>query len=526
MRNNAYRICFAIILLGIMCLGACKTTSSKQTKERENPNVIYILADDLGYGELGCYGQELIETPHIDQLAKNGILFTQHYSGAPVCAPSRCMLMTGKHPGHAQIRGNDEWKERGDVWNYRAQAADSTLEGQRPLAADTKTLARMMKKAGYTTGVVGKWGLGAPHTHSTPIKMGFDFFVGYNCQRQAHTYYPLHLYKNEARLYLDNDTVAPGTKLEIGADPYDLNSYKNYNLNTYSGDVMFDELTGFINDNNPKETGHPFFMYWATPIPHAPLQAPQKWVDYYVDKFGNEEPYTGKKGYFPHRYPHAAYAAMVSYMDEQVGLMVKQLKELEIYDNTLIIFTSDNGPTYNGGTDSPWFNSGGPFNSEYGRGKGFTHEGGLRVPMVASWPGHIQPGSQSNHISAFWDVMPTLCEIAGIDAPDDTDGISFMNALTGKEQKAHDYLYWEYPEYGGQQAVRMGKWKGIRKNIKKGNMQLELFNLDEDIQEQEDLSSQFPEVVKEMESIMVKEHQPAELDRFKMKALGDSLDVK
>lgn len=523
MRKNTYAIGIASVSIGLMGLGACNTTSSKQADEVEKPNVIYILADDLGYGELGCYGQKLIETPHIDQLAKNGILFTQHYSGAPVCAPSRCMLMTGKHPGHAQIRGNDEWKERGDVWNYRAQAADSTLEGQRPLAADTKTLARMMKQAGYTTGVVGKWGLGAPHTHSTPTKMGFDFFVGYNCQRQAHTYYPLHLYKNDARLYLDNDTVAPSTKLDEGANPYDLKSYAKYNLNTYSGDVMFDELTGFINDNNPKETGQPFFMYWATPIPHAPLQAPQKWVDYYVNKFGDEDPYTGKKGYFPHRYPHAAYAAMVTYMDEQVGQLVEQLKTLGIYDNTLIIFTSDNGPTYNGGTDSPWFNSGGPFKSEYGWGKGFTHEGGVRVPMVASWPGHIQPGSQSNHISAFWDVMPTLCEVAGIEAPEDTDGISFVNALTGEQQEAHEYLYWEYPEYGGQQAVRMGNWKGIRKDIKKGNMKLELYDLEVDIQEQNDVAEIHPEIIKKMEAIMVKEHQPATLDRFKMEALGDQL---
>lgn len=523
MKKNSLQIHIVSFFIALIGLVACKTTSPKQNSDHSKPNIIYILADDLGYGELGCYGQKLIETPHIDQLAKDGILFTQHYSGAPVCAPSRCMLMTGKHPGHAQIRGNDEWKSRGDVWNYKAQAADSTLEGQRPLAADTKTLARMMKQAGYTTGIVGKWGLGAPHTHSTPTKMGFDFFVGYNCQRQAHTYYPLHLYKNDTRIYLNNDTVPPGTKLDKGADPYDLDSYAKYNLNTYSGDVMFDELTGFINDNNPKLTGNPFFMYWATPIPHAPLQAPQHWVDYYVNKFGDEEPYIGKKGYFPHRYPHAAYAAMVSYMDEQVGQMIQQLKTLKIYDNTLIIFSSDNGATYNGGTDSPWFKGGGPFKSEYGWGKGFTHEGGLRVPMIASWPDNIIPGSQSDHISAFWDVMPTLCEIAGIDAPENTDGISFVNALKGKEQKSHDFLYWEYPEYGGQQAVRLGKWKGIRKNIKKGNMKLELYNLDSDIQEQNNVASQYPEIIEQMETIMKNEHQPAELDRFKMKALGDQI---
>jgi arylsulfatase len=443
--------------LGLLfSLVSCSGSGAKKYTEVKQPNIIYILADDLGYGELGCYGQTKIETPNIDRLAAAGVLFTQHYSGAPVCAPSRCMLLTGKHPGHAQIRGNDEWGSRGEVWDYRAMSADSTLEGQRPLKDDTQTLSRMLKKAGYTTGMVGKWGLGAPHTESTPTKMGFDFFVGYNCQRQAHTYYPLHLYKNDVRLPLDNDTVAPSTKLDEGTDPYDLKSYDQYNLKTYSGDVMFDEMTRFINDNNPQKTGLPIFMYWATPIPHMPLQVPQKWVDYYVNKFGDEAPYVGNKGYFPHRYPHAAYAGMISYLDEQVGLMVQQLKDLGIYDNTLVIFTSDNGPTYNGGTDSPWFNSGGPFNSEYGRGKGFTFEGGMRVPMIASWPDHIEPGTRSDHVSAFWDVMPTLCEIAGVDAPEDTDGLSFLPSLTGNMQPKHEYLYWEFPEYGGQQAERIG----------------------------------------------------------------------
>ena len=510
-----------IIIIGLMIgLSNCKhNTQQSNRKTTEKPNIIYILADDLGYGELGSYGQKLIETPNIDKIAENGIKFTQHYSGAPVCAPSRCMLLTGKHPGHAQIRGNDEWKERGDVWNYRAQLADSSLEGQRPLAEGTLTLGSILQQADYKTAIIGKWGLGAPHTQSTPLQMGFDFFVGYNCQRQAHTYYPVHLYKNEARLFLGNDTVAPGTKLDKGTDPYNINSYKNYNLQSYSGDVMFSELTGFVNDNKSK----PFFLYWATPIPHAPLQAPQKWVDHYIKKFGEEEPYTGNKGYFPNRYPHATYAAMVSYLDEQVGLLVQQLKDLGIYENTLIIFTSDNGPTYNGGTDSPWFNSGAPFKSEYGWGKGFTHEGGIRIPMLASWPGHIRPGTQSDHISAFWDVMPTLCELAGIEAPDDTDGISFLPALIGEQQPEHDYLYWEYPEYGGQQAIRMGEWKGIRKNILKGNMTLELFNLEDDIQEQNDVAAEHPKIIKQMEEIMVTEHTPAASDRFKMKLLGDKI---
>jgi arylsulfatase len=265
------------------------------------PNIIYILADDLGYGDLGCYGQKLIETPNIDRLATNGMRFTQHYSGAPVCAPSRCVLLTGKHMGHSFIRGNDEWAERGKVWDYRAMIADSVLEGQRPLPDNEITIAHMLKSAGYVTGIIGKWGLGAPHTNSIPTKTGFDFFFGYNCQRQAHTYYPIHLYKNEHRVYLNNDTIAPNTLLDKGADPLNPDSYKKYILREYAGDLMFKELTGFVNDHKRD----PFYLYWATPIPHAPIQAPKRWVDYYVRKFGDEKPYLGDKGYFPLRNPHA-----------------------------------------------------------------------------------------------------------------------------------------------------------------------------------------------------------------------------
>ncbi len=488
----------------------------KLNKSR-SPNIIFILADDLGYGDLGCYGQKRIETPNIDKLAATGMRFTQHYSGAPVCAPSRCVLLTGKHMGHAFIRGNDEWAERGRVWDYRAMIADSTLEGQRPLPENEITFPQLLKTAGYINGMVGKWGLGAPNTNSTPMHKGFDFFFGYNCQRQAHTYYPVHLYKNDHRDYLTNDTVAPDTKLEKGADPFNLNSYLKYTLKKYAPDLMFKELTGFVKANKD----NPFFMYWATPIPHAPIQAPQRWVEYYVKKFGDEKPYQGEMGYFPHRYPHAGYAAMISYLDEQVGLLVQQLKDLGIYENTLIIFTSDNGPTYNGGTDSPWFNSGGPFKSEFGWGKGFTHEGGFRVPMIASWPGKIKRGSVSNHISAFWDVLPTMCELTGIKIPVPADGISFLPELKGKKQKTHEYLYWEFPESGGEQAVRMNKWKAIRQNIKKGNLKIQLFNLDTDLLELTDVSTLYPEIVKQMEKIMFKEHVPATQEIFKMKALGD-----
>lgn len=509
----------SLIGIGAAALLVLPSCQAKQKKlEQKKPNIIYILADDLGYGELGSYGQKLIETPHIDQLAKEGIRFTQHYAGAPVCAPSRCVLLTGKHSGHAYIRGNDEWRERGKVWDYKEMIKDSILEGQRPIPVGTKTIGRLLQSGGYKTAAVGKWGLGAPNTHGIPNKQGFDFFCGYNCQRQAHTYYPVHLYKNEKRIYLGNDTLAPNTKLDKGADPKDPASYAKYDLATYSPDIMFDETIKFIEENQKD----PFFLYYATPIPHAPLQAPKRWVDYYIKKFGDEKEYVGNRGYFPCHAPRATYAAMISYLDEQVGEMIEKLKDLGIYENTLIIFTSDNGPTFNGGTDSPWFKSGGPFKSERGWGKCFVQEGGLRVPMIASWPGHIKAGNSSDHISAFWDVLPTLCEIANVSATEDTDGISFLPSLLGKgEQKKHEYLYWEFPELKGEQAVRLGDWKAIRRNIKKGNMSIELYNLKEDIQEQNNVANQHPEIVKQMEQIMKQSHTPAELKAFHLKALGD-----
>ena len=512
-----YQFSYAVLLAVLFFLS---TSCKNQTEaKKQKPNIIYILADDLGYGDIGAYGQKKIETPNIDQLAKDGMKFTQHYAGAPVCAPSRCVLLTGKHLGHSLVRGNDEWAKRGPVWNYRAVEADSTLEGQFPIPAGTITSARLLQQAGYKTAVVGKWGLGAPQTDGIPNKQGFDYFYGYNCQRQAHTYYPLHLWENGHRVHLtENDTIAPSTPLPKSADPYDLKSYKRYHMKQYSPELMFNAITGFVDKNKDE----PFFLYWATPIPHAPLQAPQRWVDYYHKKFGDEEPYTGNRGYFPCRYPHAAYAAMISYLDENIGKLIKQLKDLGIYDNTLIIFTSDNGPTYNGGTDSPWFDSAHPFRSEYGRGKGFVYEGGIRVPMIAEWPGKIKPGSETDHISAFYDVLPTLCDIAGVDKPKDTDGISFLPVMLGEKQKKHEYLYWEYPEYGGQIAVRMGKWKAVCRNVrKKNNFTFELYDLSKDIGETKDIAAEHPDIIKRIKEIVKKEHVQSQNPHWKFKVLGD-----
>jgi len=507
------------LFLGLFFLVFCGCKSDQELEESIPPNIIFILADDLGYGDLGCYGQELIETPHIDALASTGMKFTQHYSGSPVCAPSRCVLLTGMHSGHAYIRGNDEWGDRGEVWDFLAMQADSTLEGQRPLPAQTTNIASLLQSAGYRTGMIGKWGLGAPHTDGIPTRQGFDLFCGYNCQRQAHTYYPVHLWLNEERIYLGNDTVAPHTGLEEGVDPYDMASYAPFTLSSYAPDVMFDEMIRFIKQNSK----HPIFFYWASLIPHVALQAPRHWVDHYVKKFGDEEPYIGNQGYFPSRYPHATYAAMISYLDERVGELVQTLKDQGLYENTLIIFSSDNGPTFNGGTDSPWFNSGGTFPSEAGWGKAFLHEGGIRVPMIASWPAKIAPGTKSDHISAFWDLLPTLCEVTGTELPPDLDGISYLPELLGAgHQEQHPYLYWEYPASGGQQAVRMASWKAIRKNIHQGDLTIELYNLEEDVKEQQDVAGEYPDIIRQMELIMEREHVPSQLERFRMEAIEGS----
>ncbi|WP_236980483.1 arylsulfatase [Membranihabitans maritimus] len=509
---------FLQLFILFLSIFACQEVSDEEVDSQKPPNIIYILADDLGYGDLGCYGQEKIETPNIDALAKSGMKFTQHYAGSPVCAPSRYMFLTGMHPGHAYIRSNHEWGERGDVWDYEKAIYDPNLEGQKPIPDQTFTVGESLQKAGYKTALVGKWGLGAPHTEGLPNRQGFDFFYGYVCQRQAHNLYPRHLWENEEKVWLDNEIVVPATKLPDGADPLDSTSYEKFLQKEYAPELMLDATLKFIDENKD----NPFFLYFATPIPHAPLQVPPKYYMRYVEKFGDEEPYLGGMGYFPHRYPRAAYAGMISYLDDQVGILVEKLKDEGLYDNTLIVFTSDNGPTYNGGTQSPWFDSGGPFNIERGRGKGYVYEGGIRVPMIAAWPGVIAPGSTSDEISAFWDMMPTFNAIAGVDTTIVVDGKNLLPVLNGeKESIGREYLYWEFPSYQGQQAVRMGNWKGIRQNIQQGNTEIELYNLEDDLQETTDVSADHPDIVEKIRNIMTEEHTIPELERFRMEALGD-----
>lgn len=507
-------VCF-ISWIGNTVSGQYAHYTTEKNGKKKLPNIIYIYADDLGYGDIGAYGQQKIETPNIDALAKNGMRFTQHYA-FPVCAPSRYLLMTGTNSGKAYIRGNHEWSERGPVWDFKAMEENPYLEGQWPIPDSTITLAEVLKKAGYATGIVGKWGLGAPNTAGLPNKQGFDYFYGYICQRQDHTYYNGHLWENDYRVPMDNKVIDPNVHFPKNLDSLDEKNYEVYQQNVYGPDMLIKAALNFLDKNKSK----PFFLYFPSPLPHVSLQAPKKWVDYYHQKFGDEKPFLGG-GYFPCRYPHATYAAMISALDEQVGQLVAELKKNGTYNNTIIMFCSDNGPAWNAGVDPVFFNSAGPFKSTYGWGKGFVHEGGIREPFIVQWPGIVTPGSTSDLISATIDMMPTFCDLLQLPVPKNVDGLSILPTLTGKnqEQKQHEYLYFEYPEYGGQQAVRWGNWKAVRLNILKGKLQTQLFDLSKDIQEQNDVALQYPDIVKKMESIMQKEHHTPEVSRFLMPAL-------
>ena len=486
--------------------------SSCSLSQNENkPNIILFFYDDLGYGELGAYGQKIIQTKNIDNLSNNGLKFTNFYSGSPVCAPSRSILLTGLHGGHTKIRGNHEYGSRGDVWDYYKMSDDPNLEGQYPIGNGELIFPKLLKDVGYSNAMVGKWGLGPPNSNSIPTEMGFDYFYGYNCQRMAHNLYPPHLWENDKRDILDNKVISPKLKLQPGQDPDEDENYEVFNQNDYAPDEMHIKAQEFIENNKD----NPFFLYYASPIPHAPLQAPQYLIDKYRKIIGDEEPYLGNVGYFPTRYPRATYAAMIEYIDIQVGEIVKQLKRLKIYDNTIIMITSDNGPTYAGGVDFDYFNSTGIFQNDSKRMKGYTYEGGVRVPMIVSGPERIKNGGVIDDISISYDIFPTICEAAGVDDDYDIDGISLLDIMTDESQSLdREYVYWEFPSYGGQQAARMGDYKAILKDIKKGNKKIELYNLSIDLKEQNDISSEYTEIVSRFEGIFKKEHVKSDIDRF------------
>ena len=508
MDNKSILSTSAMICAAVAANASEATAATVAKNDKQQPNVIFILLDDAGYGDFGCYGQTKIETPNIDALAERGVRFTDMYAGAPVSAPSRCCLMTGLHSGHAQIRSNDEMLSRGDVWSLNAMREHPELEGQASLAAGTTTLGTMMRRAGYRTAMIGKWGLGGPTSQSTPLDMGFDYFYGYLCQRMAQCYYPPFLYNERMREYLNNPRMELGDRLDEGADPYDRKSYAKFRGETYSPDAIYNKIEKFI-DNNSR---NPFFLMWTTTIPHSALTAPDEWVDYYVKKFGDEEPVYKGKGYFPTRYPKATYAAMLSYLDYQIGELVKLLKKQGIYDNTVIMITSDNGPTHNAYTNTSWFDCAAPFRSDKGWTKCSLHEGGIRMPFIVSWGDRLTP-AVSDFIGYFPDVMPTLADIAGLRGNDvpQSDGVSFLPTLQGRKQPQHPYLYWEFPLFKGGNGwlcVRMGEWKGLVEDVVAGNTKMQLYRINEDPREEHDLASQYPKVVEKMWKAIAESHTP------------------
>ncbi len=486
------------LALGLFIIG-CSPGQLKGTSNRavDAPNIIYIYADDLGYGELGSYGQKHIKTPNLDQLARDGMRFTQHYAGSPVCASSRATLMTGKHTGSGQIKDNH---------SMGGSFRDDNEKGQLPLKAGTFTVAKMLKKAGYKTAAIGKWGLGGPNTEGVPSKHGFDHFFGYLDQKQAHNYYPTHLWRNNERVALNNTWMHPHQKFT--GDPNNPDDYEKYKGKDYAVDHMTTEAERFI-DNNKE---NPFFLYLAYPLPHVALQVPDEALAMYEEAFPENPPYLGDKMYLPHAKPRAAYAAMITLMDTHIGRILAQLKALGLDDNTLVMFASDNGPTYVSGVDVTFFNS-----TDGLRGlKGSVYEGGIRTPMIARWPGKITANTTTHHISAVWDLMPTLGELLQLDYPDDIDGQSFLPTLLGNAQPAHKPLYWEYHggKWRGAQAVRMGKWKGVRLGgHNDAEAPIALYDLQRDRSETTDIAGQHPGIVKKIAAIMDK-REPSDLPKW------------
>ncbi len=436
------------------------------------------MADDLGWGDLGSYGQEKIRTPFLDRMAAEGMRFTDHYSGSPVCAPSRCVLMTGRHAGHATIRGNFE----------------VSPEGQMALPDSDVTVAELLKDAGYTTGIVGKWGLGGPGSEGEPNAQGFDYWYGHLCQRRAHSFYPYYVWRNREKVILE------------GNDPIKQEGQ-------YVHDLFTQEALGFIRANQD----NPFFLFLPYTIPHLEFIAPEDSMAEYRGKFP-ETPFAGTGytedlppspdipfpgNYGPQDHPRAAYAAMVTRMDRDIGRIFDLLDELELDEDTLVIFTSDNGGAQGKGADSEFFKSNGPFRGY----KGLIYEGGIRVPLIARWPGKIEPGTTTRHPSALWDFLPTAADIAGVETPENIDGISYLPTLLGMEQPQHEYLYWEFKAHGApMQAVRMGEWKAV----KLGEKPIALFNLADDPGEQTDLAAANPELLQRAERILQTGRTPSE----------------
>lgn len=504
-RSNSARLdgkishLFLVVLY--MALWGC-TDNTRQVESPDNsdqkpPNIIYILADDLGYGDLGSYGQERIKTPNLDRMAEEGMRFTQHYSGSTVCAPSRSSLMTGLHTGHTPIRGNKEIMP----------------VGQYPLQYGTITMPKILQEAGYATGGFGKWGLGYPGSEGEPSLQGFDEFFGFMCQRRSHFFNPEFLYHDQCGV--------PIKKVELEGNRVENASTENFQREGagppitkahYSQDVIMDKAMEFIDKNRES----PFFLYLPSQIPHASLQAPDEALAVYLDENGasifDEDTSRPFGAYTQTDKPKAMYAAMVTLLDSYVGMIVEKLDELNLTDNTLIIFTSDNGSYSEGGYHYSMHNS----NSDLRGGKRDLYEGGIRVPFIAKWSGKVEPGSVSDHISYFPDMMPTFAELANQPVPPGIDGISMVpTLLESGVQKEHPYIYWEFHAQGGKQAIRKGDWKAVRLNVIENRQSpIELYDLSNDRSESEDVSGQYPEIVEEIDSLFREAHVPSELFPF------------
>lgn len=468
------------IICSVSLLSTVVVSCSEKQKLPIQPNIIYILADDLGYGDLGCYGQTMIQTPNIDRLAAEGMRFTRHYAGCTVSAPSRSSLMTGLHTGHSPIRGNSP--------TIRFVKNTPSNEGQYPQPGDTYTIAKMLKEGRYVTGCFGKWGLGYPGSEGAPENQGIDEFFGFNCQNLAHNYYPYYLWHNADTVWLKgNEGVGKGE---------------------YAPDLMQNEALKFIRNNKDKS----FFAYLSYIIPHAELISPEDSIQAMYGDVFPETPFHGTDsgpqykngGYGSTLHPKADFAAMVTRLDVYVGEIIAELKKLGLDKNTMVIFTSDNGPHREGGADPDFFKSYGPLRGV----KRDMYEGGIRVPMIAWYPGKIKAGSVTDHISAFWDVMPTFAELTGTKAAENIDGISFVPTLLGtSKQKKHDYLYWEFHEQGGKIAVTKGNWKAIWLNANNPEKtKVELYDLSKDIHEDNNIAQQHPEIIAELDQIMRKAH--------------------
>ncbi|MFC1606700.1 arylsulfatase [Candidatus Latescibacterota bacterium] len=452
---------------GIAATGLSCVTENEPV--HRTPNIIYIMADDLGYGDLGCYGQRDILTPNIDNLASEGIRFTDHYSGSAVCAPARCTLLTGLHTGHAYIRGNHQ----------------PNPSGQEPIPSGTDTVARHLQTAGYRTGIIGKWGLGGPGTTGVPNNQGFDFFYGYLCQGHAHNYWPEYLYRNDEKVMLEGNKVHENERYT--------GSGLAYERKHYSHDLMADEALSFIERNS----GQPFFLYFAPTIPHVNNEAGMEGLE-----VPDDAPYSDRD--WPQQLKN--YAAMITRLDRDVGRIMSLLKRLGLDDNTVVLFTSDNGPEPKvHGFDPEFFNSAGQL-----RGiKMDVYEGGIRVPMIARWPGTIRPGSTTAHASANWDFFPTALDIAGAPVPSGLDGISYLPALTGGSQTPHEHLYWEFNfRNATRQAVRMDNWKAVRLGT---SAPIELYGLENDPAETNDVADDHPDLVRKIEAILHEEHTDSHL---------------